>query len=336
MWQSLLTNARLRWITVIGTAGVLTVLTFRHLVLSWPVPVIFRDSVSIPEGASAYRVARILKERNLVLDESIFVNAVRLKFGTRAIKAGNFQLINVRHIGDLVDQILRPRVKAVTVTIPEGLTRQQVAWFIDVKYQIDMARFLNLTENEKFAQSLGLDVPNLEGYLFPDTYRILNGSAEEEILALMVSQAQQALSDEIIEQGLVAGLSRHEILTMASIIEGEARYDSERVFISAVYHNRLRHGMHLQADPTVQYAIPGSPRRLLYRDYEYPSEYNTYLHKGLPPGPVNNPGLASIQAAVNPADVDYLYFVANSQGRHIFTQTLDEHNEIVRDLRQRK
>jgi len=327
-------DPRLRWIASISAAGIVTVFAFRYLVLSWPVPVIFRDSISIPEGASASRVARLLKERDLIPNESIFVNAVRLKFGTRAIKAGNFQLLNVRHVGDLVGQILRPRVKVMTITIPEGLTREQVARFIDAKYSIDIARFQALTEDKAFIQSLGLDVPTLEGYLFPDTYRISNGSTEEEIITLMVRHVQQALGGEIFKQGLALDLDSHEILTMASIIEGEVRYDSERVIISAVYHNRLRHGMHLQADPTIQYAIPDSPRRLLYQDYEYPSAYNTYLHKGLPPGPVNNPGLASIQAAVSPADVGFMYFVANGLGRHIFTHTLEQHNKVVRDLRQ--
>jgi len=320
-------------VTAIGAVGIFAFLAFRYLVLSWPVAVIFRDSISIPEGASTYQVAHLLKKRDLIPNEKIFVNAVRLKFDTRAIEAGNFQLFNVRHIGDLVEQILRPRIKAVTITIPEGLTREQVARFINAKYLIDITNFLALSENEGLIRSLDLEVQSLEGYLFPDTYRIRNGSTEEEIIALMVRHVKQALDEEISRQGLAIGLSPHEILTMASIIEGEARYDSERVIISAVYHNRLRRGIHLQADPTVQYAIPDSPRRLLYRDYEYPSAYNTYLHKGLPPGPVNNPGRASILAAVSPADVDFLYFVANGQGQHVFSYTLDEHKQVVRDLR---
>ena len=120
---------------------------------------------------------------------------------------------------------------------------------------------------------------------------------------------------------------------MASIVEGEAMLDEERGVISAVYHNRLRRGMRLQADPTVQYALPDGPRRLFFRDYKYPSAYNTYLHKGLPPGPINNPGRASILAAVMPSDVDYLYFVANGAGGHVFTQTFAEHTKAIRRIR---
>ncbi|UCH10413.1 MAG: endolytic transglycosylase MltG [Fidelibacterota bacterium] len=328
-------NSKLRWIVAAGVVLLLSAGTFRHLVLSWPIQVIFRDTISIPEGASAYGVARLLKERGLIQNENIFVNAVRLKFGTRSIRAGDFLLLNVRHIGDLAGQILRPRLKEVYLTLPEGLTRHQVAKFIEVKYPIDVDRFIALTEDQELIQSLGLDVATLEGYLYPDSYRIHNGSTEADILRLMVAKIKLVLNDDIFRQGQAVGLSPNEILTMASIIEGEARHDSERVIISAVYHNRLERGMYLQADPTVQYALPGEARRLLYRDYEYPSEYNTYLHRGLPPGPVNNPGEASIQAAVAPADVDYLYFVADGRGGHIFTYTLDEHNQIVQELREK-
>jgi UPF0755 protein len=320
----------------LGMIVILSAGTFRHLVLSWPIPVIFRETISIPEGASAYGVARLLKARGYIQNENIFVNAVRLKFGTRSIRAGDFLLLNVRHIGDLAGQILHPRIKEVYLTIPEGLTRQQVANFIDVKYPIDVSHFMALTEDQEFIQSLGIDVSTLEGYLFPDSYRIQNGSTEADVLRLMVAQLKLALSEEVYFRGQNVGLTPHEILTMASIIEGEARYDTERVVISAVYHNRLGKRMYLQADPTVQYALPGEPRRLLYSDYEYPSEYNTYLHPGLPPGPVNNPGLASIMAAVAPAEVDYLYFVADGQGGHVFSHTLDEHNQTVQELRGRK
>lgn len=328
-------DVRYRWAGAGLLCVIIAFLTFRILVLSWPIPVIFRDTIRINEGSSTTRVARQLKQEGLIPNERLFVNAVRLLGGTRSIRAGNFQVFNVRHIGDLAKQILRPKPAEFTVTLPEGLTREQIAQFIALKYPIDTERFLELTEDSALLESVGVDGPNLEGYLFPDTYRIHNGSTEEEIIEKMVRHTQQALSEDVIERGKRLGLDEHEILTMASIIEGEARVDSERVIISAVYHNRLRRGMRLQADPTVQYAIPGEPRRLLYRDYEYPSEYNTYIYKGLPPGPVNNPGRASIEAAVTPAEVNYLYFVAEGQGSHIFTNSLEEHNRVVQRLRQR-
>lgn len=336
MVRNLLHNGRARWVAAISLVGLLTLLAFRHLVMSWPVTVIFRDHVTIPEGASANRVARILKDRQLIVNMDLFVTAVRLRFGTRSIRPGKFQLLNVRQMGDLVEQLLNPGLRPVIVTIPEGRTRQEVAHFFEPKYPVNAAQFTALTEDTTFIRRLGLDVTTLEGYLFPDTYLIQNGDTEETIITRMVTAARRSLDHEIIRQGEEMGLTSHEIVTMASIIEGEVMYASERVLISAVYHNRLRRGMRLQADPTVQYVIPGGPRRLYYKDYEFPSEYNTYLHKGLPPGPVNSPGRASMAAAVNPMDVDYLYFVADGGGHHIFTRTLEEHNRAVRDVRQRK
>ncbi len=316
--------------------GCLTFLAFRHLVMSWPVPVTFRDHLTIPEGASAYKVARLLKDRQLIVNEDLFVTAVRLRFGTRSIRPGKFQLLNIRIIGDLVEQLLNPRLRPVLVTVPEGRLRRDVAQYFAAKYPVSRTRFMALTSDSTFIHQLGLDVPTLEWYLFPDTYRVQNGATEITIITQMVQASSQALDQEIIRQGEEIGLTSHEIVTMASIIEGEAMYDSEREIISAVYHNRLRRGMRLQADPTVQFAIPDGPRRLYYRDYKFPSEYNTYLHKGLPPGPVNSPGHASIVAAVNPLDVDYLYFVADVGGYHVFTRTLKEHNRAIRDVRQHK
>lgn len=320
--------------TIIVVAAVLFIFS-RHLLLSMPIPVILRDRIEIPDGVSAYGVANILVERGLLKDARPLVNAFRLVFGTRRIQAGSYQLLNVRHYGDLVRQILDPPISAVTVTIPEGLRRADIANIIATKYVINIDRFVALTEDSSFIKGLGFVLPSLEGYLLPETYKIRMGSTEQDIIEMMVREGQSVLTEDILRNGELLGFDSHDILTMASIIEGETRYDPERNVISAVYHNRLKKRMRLQADPTVQYAIPDGPRRLLFRDYKYPSPYNTYLHRGLPPGPINNPGRASIEAAVNPSDVDYLYFVANGLGGHIFTSTNDEHNQAIKDIRRR-
>jgi UPF0755 protein len=237
-------------------------------------------------------------------------------------------------MGDLVGQLVDQRWNQVWVTIREGLTSREIARFIAAKYPINPTRFIALAEDTSFITSLGIESKTLEGYLFPDTYLIPNGSNEESILELLVRRNRQQLTDDTIARGAALGLTDLDILILASIIEGETRIDSERALVSAVYHNRLKEGMRLQADATVQYALPDGPRRLLYRDYKYPSEYNTYLHRGLPPGPVNSPGLAAIQAAVEPSAVDYLYYVADGQGGHVFSKSLEEHQKAVRALRQ--
>ena len=326
-------NSWSKWLAALILTATITFLAFRFLLLSWSIPVIFRDQVTIPEGASAYKVAQLLHDRGFIRNRGAFVNAMRLRFGGQSLRPGNFLLMNVRNMGDLVSQLVDHRRNQVWITIHEGLTSREIAKFIAAKYPISPAKFIALTEDTAFISRLGVEAKTLEGYLFPDTYLIPNGSNEESILELLVERNRQQLTDDIIARGSTLGLTDLDILILASIIEGEARIDSERVLVSAVYHNRLERGMRLQADATVQYAIPDSPRRLLYRDYKYPSQYNTYLHRGLPPGPVNSPGLAAIQAAVEPAAVDFLYYVADGRGGHIFNKNLKDHQKATRALR---
>ena len=307
---------------------------FRTFIFGYPIEPIFRDAFIVPEGSSATRIAVLMENAGLIPDADIFITAVRLKRGTRSIQPGRYLLLNVQTIGDLARQILQPDWRPILVFVPEGATRDKVAQFFAAKYPTDVERFLALTEDREFMTRLGIkDAPHMEGYLLPETYYIRNGITEEALIEQMVTLTMEALEEEILERGSRLGLDAHGILTMASIVEGEAMLDEERGIISAVYHNRLRRGMRLQADPTVQYALPDGPRRLLFRDYRYPSAYNTYLHKGLPPGPINNPGRASILAAVMPREVGYLYFVADGEGGHVFTHTFREHNEAIKEIR---
>jgi UPF0755 protein len=190
-------------------------------------------------------------------------------------------------------------------------------------------------EDLGLVDSLQVPGPTLEGYLFPDTYRFAEGVAPVQVAAEMVrhyravwDSARRAALDSI-------GMDERQVVTLASIIQAEARYDDEMPLISAVYHNRLRRGMRLQADPTVQYALESRKKRLLYADIDSVAThpYNTYTHAGLPPGPIGSPGLAAIDAALHPAPVPYLYFVAGQNGHHEFSRTLVEHNRTIRRLR---
>jgi UPF0755 protein len=178
-----------------------------------------------------------------------------------------------------------------------------------------------------------VEAQTLEGYLFPETYKFSLAMAERQVVRLMVDHFFGILDSRMRRRARDMGMSVHEVVTMASIIEGEAVLDHERPLISAVYHNRLQKRMRLQADPTVQYAIPDGPRRLFNRDYRIDSPYNTYRHYGLPPGPIMSPGEASIRAAVDPAEVGYLYFVAQGDGSHIFSRTMQEHEAAKRKTR---
>jgi UPF0755 protein len=187
---------------------------------------------------------------------------------------------------------------------------------------------MKLSSDTNFINSLGIEnkVSNLEGYLLPETYNLPLDIDEEFLIRLLATNTLQIFKSDSIQRELnILQMNTHTILTLASIIEGEVLIDSERVIVSSVYHNRLKKNWLLQADPTIQYILPGSPRRLYLKDLEINSPYNTYKYKGLPPGPINNPGKKSILAAIYPADTDYLFFVATGDGGHNFSKSSVEH-----------
>jgi UPF0755 protein len=235
----------------------------------------------------------------------------------------------------------------IKVTFPEGILSTQMAEILQEKIGIDSALFVSLVHDSAFAQFL-VGENSLEGFLLPETYFFEWEMPEKQIIQRMAANTRQIFEADTIRDRLSQlDFTPLEILTLASIIEGEVMVDSERVTISSVYHNRLRLGWPLQADPTIQYIIPGPPRRLLHRDLEVDSPYNTYKNPGLPPGPISNPGKESILAALYPANTSYLYMVAIGDGRHKFSKTLKEHNlwhakyneyrrQIRREQRQKK
>jgi len=186
-----------------------------------------------------------------------------------------------------------------------------------------------------FISTLGLNLNSLEGYLFAEDYVVYEHSPAEELLSIFYKALNEFFVDSLEQRTRQIGFTRHEILTLASIIKGETNLEAEMPIISGVYHNRLRIGMRLQADPTIQYILPKGWRRLLYKDLQIDSPYNTYKYSGLPPGPINNPGAKAILAALYPEDNKYLYFVADGKGGHKFGKTLKEHNQNVRDFRNR-
>ena len=222
---------------------------------------------------------------------------------------------------DLVNLLTSNNKDRVKITIIEGLRLRDVAIYLENKLKIDIDYFIELCYKKSFINSLGINASNLEGYLYPDTYLILNSYTEEDILRLMVNQFLFNYRENISENNL----SMHEIVTLASIIQWEAVYDDEMKLISSVYHNRLDEDMLLQADPTVQYILPERKKKLLNKHTRVDNPYNTYLYKGLPPGPINNPGINSIIAAAYPEKSNYFYFVANKKGRHIFNTTFKGH-----------
>jgi UPF0755 protein len=219
------------------------------------------------------------------------------------------------------------------ITFPEGKNIIEVAQILEMAKIAPAIEVLAAARDPRLVHALGLPGPTLEGYLFPDTYTFAAGTTPRAAVEVMVRAFERRWKPEWDAQLQKLALSRNDVLTLASIVEKEARKPEERPVIAAVYYNRLKKGMLLQADPTVQYALGRHVKRVLYRDLEIDSPYNTYRKKGLPPGPIASPGLPSIEAALFPASVPYLYFVAAPDGHHEFRTTFAEHAAVAASLR---
>ncbi len=282
-------------------------------------------NIYITPGTTFPKIVQLLDEHNLIQSKRGFWLTAKVFGKSGKLQAGKYSISTGLSNFALLTTLSRGKVTAEWVTIPEGTRTFGIASLLSRSVGVDSSEFIELTKDSSLIAGIAPGAPSLEGYLFPETYRLFWGISPRAAIEMMVQQFSEHLTDSLRTKMAELEMSLHDVITLASIIEGEASVDSERTIISAVYHNRLRKNMLLQACPTVQYIIPGHPRRLLNKDLEIDSPYNTYIYSGLPPGPVNNPGLASIQAALHPAAVEYLYFVAKGDGSHVFSRTMSAH-----------
>lgn len=295
------------------------------------------ERVTVPPKARFSAVADSLAAHGVVRNRLWFKIVARVKGVDRTTKAGVYELARDAPIGDVLQALAEGRTASARLTIPEGLTIPEVAAIVAERVGIPADSFIAAARDSGLARELGVRGSSLEGFLRPETYAVPLGSSAGDVVRMMVESFNAEWRPEWTARLDTLGMRRIELLTLASIVEGEARADDERETIAGVYRNRLRIGMPLQADPTVQYAIllaTGRRKPRLYeKDYLFPSPYNTYLHPGLPPGPVNSPSRRSIEAALYPAQVPYLYFVAGPDGRHAFSRTYAEHLRNVARVR---
>lgn len=299
-----------------------------------------RDSldriVEIPLGTPAGRISRMLEEQGLI--RSAFIFDIMLKITNRdsQLKAGEYLLNPAMNTMEVIQKLNEGTIVTHRIMIPEGYELKQIASVLAREGLVDPERFLMLAQNAElvFGEQfpVELPIPSLEGYLFPDTYHFAKEQSEEAIIRQMVSRFVDVVISKVDLSLLDDKYTLHEVITLASIVEKEVIYDFERPLVAAVYHNRLNIGMRLQADPTVRYVMTENRSRVLYSDLEIDSPYNTYRYDGLPPGPIASPGLKSILAVLEPADVDYLYFVAKPDGTHQFSRTFEEHVAARRAL----
>ena len=332
--------------TIGGIAGIIatSILAFYLLVIYWPQSDPYESvEITIPKGISLSDIGNILEDKKIINNKRTFTMAVKTLGHEKNIPAGTYMLRNARSNHGIIQQLVYGAPSLKNVTVLEGWTIDNIAEVLEQKIGVNKKKFLRLCKDQELVKLYELEGNSFEGYLFPDTYHFAEDLDAIVVLNKMVNEFKENMTLSMRVRAEELGMSQLEIITLASIIEGEAIYDDERATISAVYHNRLEIGMRLQADPTIQYIIEGGPRRLLNEDLKIESEYNTYLNSGLPPGPINNPGKESIIAALYPAVNDYIYFVARGDGYHTFSKTEKEHNrakrkfqEVRRRVRQEK
>jgi UPF0755 protein len=290
-----------------------------------PVPQV---EVTIPGGATAVQIGRELQAVGLVQYPRTFALTARVMGSEGSLKSGRYRFPMDASWFEMLDALEAGTVETVTLTIPEGLTLWRIAERVADFAGLEADSIRHLLADSVFIASLNVPGPTLEGYLFPDTYRFAEDLSAQAVVQEMVNQYQAFWTPQRRARLGTLGLTERELVTLASIVEKEARVATERPVIAGVYWNRLQRDMLLQADPTVQYALGGEPReRLLYSDIDAVADnpYNTYTQPGLPPGPIASPGEASLDAALTPAEVPYLYFVARPDGSHEFTRTNREH-----------
>jgi UPF0755 protein len=286
-----------------------------------------RVEVEIPRGADMGEIARLLEEKGVIRDATVFRWLARAQGKAARVQAGRYDLPRDRGGPELLDLLVEGRTHLAKIVVPEGLTAEDAAEAVARQARFSAADYLALARDSTLADSLGVPGPTLEGYLFPETYFVDPDISAREFVKLQARTFHDVFDVDIAGQQRASGFSPREIVTLASIIEAEARRAEERPVIASVYRNRLARGMLLEADPTVQYALGGHRDRILYRDLEVDSPYNTYRNPGLPPGPIGSPGRASLEAAVRPDSTPYLYFfwIGDSLGTHTFSETYGEH-----------
>ena len=288
--------------------------------------------VEIPQGAGSVAIAKRLADAGVVPDVATFRLALWITGTGRRLQAGEYRFDQPTSALQVADKIARGDVYVRPITFPEGLTIKQMAAIYESKGFGPAKEFAAAAKHAALVSAVDPEAKDLEGYLFPDTYKMPRHSTAEQLVAQMVKSFMRALTPELIDAAEARQLTIRQFVTLASIVEKETGNKDERPLVAAVYANRLRIGMALQCDPTVIYALDRLGRydgNLTRDDLQFDSRYNTYRYPGLPPGPIASPGRASLESAAHPATADYLYFVSRNDGSHAFASTLDEHNRNV-------
>lgn len=286
--------------------------------------------IDIPTGASFWKSMEILDKAGLIKNRLFFHNLAVIKRARLKIRSGEYEFNTSITPWTMIDKLKRGEIKQYPVLIREDLSMQEIAEILDSKRLISKEIFFELARDKEFLESLNINADSIEGYLFPDTYYFNRSMNTRRIMKKMVDTFREKVTQEMIMKANSMGLNEHQFVTFASLIGKESGNNSEKPFIAAVFYNRMKKGMRLQSDPTAVYDMDDFQGKVLKSHLKRKSPYNTYLIKGLPPGPIANPGLDSLKAVLNPAPVDYIYFVSKNDGTHNFSSSLAEHNQAVK------
>jgi UPF0755 protein len=328
---------KLWWSFLIATVVLLSLVHFYIALFLPPSNEKVWKEVQVSEGMSFKAVAGELKKEGIIRYRGYFEIIGRLQGISRKVRTGYYGLSTNMTLWEVLDHLGKGRIIEYEVVVPEGYNLYQIGWTLSGTPLIgEPHEFIDLVKNKTYVHSLGIDADTLEGYLFPDTYFLPKGIKLEDIPKKMVQRYKFVFSDDKRNRARELGFTEQQIITLASIVEKEAKVASERKLISAVYHNRLKQGMRLQADPTAVYGTKAWITQVTKEDLKRRSPYNTYLHKGLPPGPIANPGEGAILAALYPDQVDYIFFVAQGDGSHYFSKDFKAHEKAIGRYRSNK
>ena len=305
--------------------------------LTTPVIPSHPQTIEIKQGSSFARIAVQLQTAGVVSDVRRFSLLARWRKATAQVHAGEYLFETSATPDQVLARLVAGDIRKFQVTIPEGFNLQEIAGRLEKTGVGSAQEFLSLCRDEAFIKELGIKATSLEGYLFPETYTYTASTTPRQLLSAMVEQLDSQVTEELLESAAALKLDRHQLITLASIVQKEAGNLMEMPLISSVFHNRLKRGIPLQADPTVIYGVADFDGNLTRKHLNTPTPYNTYRMRGLPPGPIASPGGFALQATANPAEGKDLYFVSRGDGTHEFNDTLKDHNRAVRryQLRQR-
>jgi UPF0755 protein len=285
--------------------------------------------VDIPTGASFIEVTEKLNQAGLVKSRIFFYSLATIRNARKHICAGEYEINTSLTPLAMINKLMRGEVKEHKVLIPEDFSLQEIVARLDSEKLINKEIFFELARDKEFLESLKINADSIEGYLFPDTYYFNRSMNTRQIMKKMVNRFWEKVTPEMINKAQGLGFNIHQFVTFASIIGKESGNDAEKPLIAAVFRNRIKKRMPLQSDPTAVYDLDSFNGKVLRSHLRRKSPYNTYIIRGLPPGPIANPGVASLQATLNPAPVNYLYFVSKKDGSHFFSASLNEHNRAI-------